>query len=104
MMFGTRDEFEYLECAECGTVQIAEIPDLTAYYPQGYYSFDATESNGIKQFLSSIATKTYYLSRQLPFFNSFFSIGDIDARLIDRGLGLKSVLRTDLARNARILD
>lgn len=104
MMFGTRDEFDYLECPECGTVQIAQIPDLAGYYPRGYYSFEAAESTGIKQLLSSIATKTFYLSRRIPFFSSLFSIGDIDTRLIDRGLGLKSVLRTGLARDARILD
>lgn len=39
MMFGTRDEFDYLECGACGTLQICEFPDLSRYYPQDYYSF-----------------------------------------------------------------
>jgi SAM-dependent methyltransferase len=39
MMLGTRDEFEYVECAACGTLQIKEIPDLSRYYPRDYYSF-----------------------------------------------------------------
>ena len=40
MMFGLREEFEYSECAECGSVQIIEIPaDLAKYYPSNYYSF-----------------------------------------------------------------
>lgn len=104
MMFGTRDEFDYLECSECSTVQIAEIPDLAAYYPSGYYSFDAEGSTGIKQLISSIATKTFYRTRRYPFFSSLFSIGDIDARLIDRGLGLKCVLGAGIPRDARILD
>lgn len=39
MMLGLRDEFEYVECAACGTLQIAEIPDLPRYYPPDYYSF-----------------------------------------------------------------
>jgi hypothetical protein len=39
-MFGTRDEFRYFECSECGCLQISEIPtDLTKYYPSEYYSF-----------------------------------------------------------------
>lgn len=40
MMFGTREEFRYVECGSCGCVQIAEIPpDLSRYYPADYYSY-----------------------------------------------------------------
>jgi SAM-dependent methyltransferase len=41
MMFGWREAFEYLECARCGCLQIAQIPpDLAKYYPSdGYYSY-----------------------------------------------------------------
>jgi len=41
MMFGWREEFEYVECARCGCLQIAQIPpDLAKYYPsEGYYSY-----------------------------------------------------------------
>ena len=41
MMFGWHEVFEYLECASCGCLQIAEIPaDLAKYYPsEGYYSY-----------------------------------------------------------------
>jgi len=41
MMFGTRDPFDYLECAACGTLQITKIPDLSKYYPKDYYSLSA---------------------------------------------------------------
>lgn len=41
MMFGTRETFDYLECGECGTLQIIEIPDLSLFYPSDYYSFDS---------------------------------------------------------------
>ncbi len=47
MMFGTRDEFEYLECGSCGTVQIVEIPDLSRYYPNDYYSLSDENSVGL---------------------------------------------------------
>ncbi len=43
MMFGTREEFDYVECATCGTLQIAEIPDLSRHYPKEYYSFSALD-------------------------------------------------------------
>ena len=38
-MFGTGESFEYLECAQCGCLQIDEIPrDLSRYYPSEYYA------------------------------------------------------------------
>jgi SAM-dependent methyltransferase len=44
MMFGWRDEFEYVECGRCGCLQIATVPeDLARYYPEGYYSFAEPE-------------------------------------------------------------
>jgi SAM-dependent methyltransferase len=107
MMFGTRDEFEYLECAQCGTVQIDEIPDLGPYYTATYYSFETSEFKGdvsVRKRLSEFATRAFYTSRHLPFSEAFFRIADLNARLIDRGLGLASVLHLDPPRNARILD
>jgi 2-polyprenyl-3-methyl-5-hydroxy-6-metoxy-1,4-benzoquinol methylase len=39
-MFGTDGEFEYLECARCGSLQLRTIPrDLSRYYPAEYYAF-----------------------------------------------------------------
>jgi SAM-dependent methyltransferase len=44
MMFGTREEFAYLECGTCGCVQILRYPDnVSEYYPPDYYSFDTSE-------------------------------------------------------------
>jgi SAM-dependent methyltransferase len=40
MMFGSRDEFEYLECSNCGALsQLTPPDDLSRYYPQNYYAF-----------------------------------------------------------------
>lgn len=42
MLFGTGEEFEYLECGYCGCLQITEVPsDLGKHYPAGYYSYSA---------------------------------------------------------------
>ena len=42
MFFGTREEFPYFECMDCGTLQIVEVPsDLERYYPSDYYSYSA---------------------------------------------------------------
>ncbi len=39
-MFGTREEFTYWECLECGCLQLSTIPDdMSRFYPEGYYSF-----------------------------------------------------------------
>jgi 2-polyprenyl-3-methyl-5-hydroxy-6-metoxy-1,4-benzoquinol methylase len=42
MMFGTREEFVYLECAACGCLQIMEMPaGIGQYYSPGYYSLSS---------------------------------------------------------------
>ncbi|HZH96979.1 MAG TPA: class I SAM-dependent methyltransferase [Flavisolibacter sp.] len=42
MMFGLKDEFEYVECATCGCLQIVDIPaNITRYYPDNYYSYQS---------------------------------------------------------------
>jgi SAM-dependent methyltransferase len=39
MMFGTREPFDYLECAACGCLQLLDVPsDLSRFYPDNYYS------------------------------------------------------------------
>jgi SAM-dependent methyltransferase len=40
MMFGTREEFQYIQCNNCGTLQRnANIPDEGKYYPPIYWSY-----------------------------------------------------------------
>jgi len=56
MMLGLREEFEYVECAACGCLQIVEPPaDLARYYPEAdYYAQRPPEvvaSNAFKTFL-----------------------------------------------------
>ncbi len=44
-MFGTRDEFPYWQCSDCGCLQIVQIPErLGDYYPKDYYSFAQSPS------------------------------------------------------------
>jgi SAM-dependent methyltransferase len=53
MMFGTRNEFDYIECSKCGCLQIAEIPNnMSEYYPSDFYSFtDNISENPVKKYL-----------------------------------------------------
>jgi SAM-dependent methyltransferase len=40
MMFGTRERFDYLECVDCGSLELLDAPaDLSPFYPPDYYSF-----------------------------------------------------------------
>jgi len=62
MMFGLRDCFDYHQCADCLSLQIAVIPDselLRDYYPDGYYShlpFE-TRSASLAQRIKRLAVK-----------------------------------------------
>lgn len=56
MMFGTREVFRYAECPRCEALQIVEIPDLTLYYPPGYYSLSEKSVLG-ERFLRRLAAR-----------------------------------------------
>jgi SAM-dependent methyltransferase len=44
MMFGTRERFEYFECAGCGSLNLVSPPaDLARYYPARYYSLQRAD-------------------------------------------------------------
>lgn len=51
MMYGMRDAFDYIECMECGSIQIADVPaSLDEYYPEDYYSLSGAEMpSGLKR-------------------------------------------------------
>lgn len=89
MMFGTREEFAYRECAGCGCLQINEIPEnLGDYYPENYYSFGTAHLSGRKLWLYRAYSKMPRLGR-----------------LIQRGGGaFRSVMDTEAKGGARILD
>ncbi|MEW6748377.1 MAG: class I SAM-dependent methyltransferase [Candidatus Micrarchaeota archaeon] len=39
MMYGLKESFDYVECASCGCLQLAQLPeDMGRYYPKDYYS------------------------------------------------------------------
>ncbi|MDB5013824.1 MAG: class SAM-dependent methyltransferase [Daejeonella sp.] len=64
MMFGTRDEFKYYECSNCGCLQITSVPEeIEKYYPPYYYSFNSKQpvlkrkKTGILSILNNLLTK-----------------------------------------------
>jgi SAM-dependent methyltransferase len=53
MQFGTRDEFIYCECSNCGCLQLANPPEnLSKYYPEDYFSFKIFKEKYIKEKLN----------------------------------------------------
>lgn len=58
LMFGTREQFEYLQCNLCGCLQITKIPDnLGSYYAGGYYSLSPATIPSPKTIRNSLAKR-----------------------------------------------
>lgn len=113
MMFGFRDEFDYISCGACGCLQICDIPpNMAKYYPDDYYAYEARgEAHFIRQTLlkrikRSLKKKTldYYLadaglvgSAVTPKFSSYYpwlKKGALrsQSRILDIGCGTGELL------------
>lgn len=98
MMFGSRDEFDYLECSRCKCLQIASIPaSMSKYYPAGYYSFAAVAPRSwILKFLLKVRNRYALTGRGI--------IGKLLHRYAPPKLPLSSLAPLGLGHDARILD
>jgi len=67
MMLGLRDEFVYIFCNNCSSLQIKEIPtNLNHYYPNTqYYSY--SKQSFIRSFLETIRARYSYSQKGLIF-------------------------------------
>ena len=98
MMFGLRDEFEYLECASCKCVQIVEVPaSMSKYYPANYYSFAPIPNRGRLLKLLLKLRNRYALSGRGV-------IGKLLHRVAPPKLPLSSLAPLELEHDANILD
>jgi len=58
MYFGTREEFDYLECSKCGCLQLTNPPNnLSKYYPQNYFTYQQKIEGKLKSFLNRFRDK-----------------------------------------------
>ena len=98
MMFGFRDEFEYLECSSCKCVQIAEIPaSMSKYYPANYHSFAPISSqNRLRKWMVR-KRNSYAVSNRSV-------VGKLLYRFIPPKIALRSLLALEMDQDARILD
>jgi SAM-dependent methyltransferase len=95
MFLGLREQFTYLECAECGCVQLLEIPgDMSKYYPSTYYSFN--EHGKLKTLLRH-QWSAYAYGRKNPF-------GWILTRTFFPNLAIQVVRRSGVPKTSRVLD
>jgi len=95
MMFGLRDPFTYLECSQCGCVQLLDIPpDMAKYYPKDYYSFQPHGS--LMTFLRHQWSAYAYGRKNL--------LGWIVARLFFANQAMMAVRRANIPKDAHILD
>ena len=62
MMFGSKEIFTYTLCADCGSLQIAEIPqDIGRYYSgAAYYSYRPAYASGIGHRLRQMRNAAYF--------------------------------------------
>lgn len=112
MMYGSMEDFKYIECAECGCLQLEDIPaDMSKYYPYEYYSFSTKDvhlrqqSNFIKRTLEY--KRTHYIISQNDFVGYLVSIikppppyllwmkkcnATFDSRILDIGCGAGHLL------------
>lgn len=100
MLFGTRERFEYFQCAACGTVQIARIPDdLGRFYPKNYFSFkklDWFARNPLRRFVDPLRVRSAF---GIPNF-----VGRVTNRLSKPLDYIDWVKRAGLTQHARVLD
>ncbi|HLX80717.1 MAG TPA: class I SAM-dependent methyltransferase [Burkholderiales bacterium] len=109
MMFGWREEFEYLECGRCGCLQIARIPaDLGKYYPRdGYYSYKAPKQKHYPGWMLALRhQRTRYflgefspvgavigaLSKRPEHFDWLRGRASLGSRIVDIGCGAGGLL------------
>jgi len=98
MMFGSREEFDYLECSNCGCVQIIDVPaSMSKYYPANYHSFAPMSHPGkLRKWLTRVRD-SYAVSNR-------GALGKILSRYFAPHIALRSLSHLRLDRSARVLD
>ena len=98
-MFGTGEQFEYIECKNCRCIQIKEIPaEMSDYYPEDYYSFDIYNSHSIKRRLKLKVFRVVSLFKgdfySKPDFTKYsIRFKERNCRILDVGSGNGNLLR-----------
>lgn len=102
MMLGLREEFEYLECSDCGCLQILSVPkDISKYYPSDYYSLNFSPERYFKGWLKK-KVKSY---RDYSIITGRLSIGSLLQKVVpNQSIELSNFRYAGLKRSFKILD
>lgn len=97
MLFGTKEEFNYFQCAECECMQIVNYPDnISKYYPKDYMAYDFKEGNSIKEYLNVKRDKSSFGDKNF--------IGDLLVKIFGIPTYAQRLLNTKVDYNSRIVD
>jgi SAM-dependent methyltransferase len=97
MMFGIREFFTYLQCSNCGCLQLLDPPkNLEIYYPNEYYSYIAEHSK------NKLATWVKFVVKKYTISNNNL----ISRFLLNRRPSsvLNTLFKIPLNKKSRILD
>lgn len=95
MMFGLREIFPYVECGQCGCLQLLQIPaDMSRYYPRDYYSFQT--HGALKTFVRHQWSSYAYHGRNL--------VGKLVSRFFVPNGSMQAIRRSGISRQAKVLD
>ena len=93
-MFGSREPFTYLDCADCGSLSIAAVPaNLGDHYPPTYYSF-----------ARELKPRFGYLARRLAMRALISLPGSLHARLPAAYSRWRGMAKAKVNLSTRILD
>ena len=101
MMLGTGHIFMYSECAQCGCLQINDIPsDISSYYPSDYYSYKVAPKGSLKRLRrglrrqlilaapDSLGWLISFLSNKEALFRIYRKLGiRLNSKVLDVGAG-----------------
>jgi SAM-dependent methyltransferase len=97
MYFGTREVFDYLECSNCGCLQLLNPPeDFSKHYPKEYFTYRQKPEGKVKSALNRFRDKAAMGESNL--------IGNILLRIFGEPTYIKRLKTAEVNMNDKILD